>query len=134
MSIALLIFLAMMAYHIYIRYVPICLIPELTLQQLRKMNDGKITVVDLRDYNDSKLELVDNAVHVPVAYLKRSYRQLHDEEVIVIASDCITKNIGIRTLKRYGFKVRGAYIDGAGKFSKDGIKVRNNRVCCRKMA
>ncbi|RAK16603.1 hypothetical protein B0I26_11717 [Anoxybacillus vitaminiphilus] len=111
MSVFLVILLLVLTYHLYIRYVPVCCIPTLTLQQLRSVNDEKVAIVDLRDYNDSSPLLVENAIRVPLAYLKRNYQQLLcEEEVIIIASDYITKNIGIRTLKQYGFKVRGVYI------------------------
>ncbi|HZG60127.1 MAG TPA: sulfurtransferase [Anoxybacillus sp.] len=124
MSLFLALLLLVLVYHLYIRYVPVCCIPTLTLQQLRNMNDEKVAIVDLRDYNDSSPLLVKNTIRVPLAYLKRNYQQLHYEEVIIIASDCITKNMGIRTLKRYGFKVRGAYIEGAGKCYKDSVIIR----------
>jgi rhodanese-related sulfurtransferase len=115
MSLFLLTLLLVSAYHLYVRYVPVCCIPTLTLQQLRNIGDARVSIVDLRDYNDSSSVHVENAIHVPVAYLKRNYQQLLHKEVIIIASDNITKNIGIRKLKQYGFQVKGAYIDKQDK-------------------
>ncbi len=111
-------------YSLYVRYVPVCCIPMLSLQQIKKMQDEKVTVIDLRDYNDSNELPIENAILLPLAYLKRNYHKLPYKEVILIVSDHITKNMGVRKLKQYGFKIKGVcYIGKQEQAAQTKIKM-----------
>ncbi|MBB5324942.1 rhodanese-related sulfurtransferase [Anoxybacillus tepidamans] len=100
-------FIATLIYNLYVRYVPVCRIPTVSLQQLSIIKKENIAVVDLRDYNDMTTLPIETAISLPLSYLKRNYEQLPYKDVIVVTSDSITTNLGVRKLKRYGFRVKG---------------------------
>ncbi|MRH45071.1 sulfurtransferase [Aquibacillus halophilus] len=92
-------------YLIYLRYVPIKGIPCVDIKS-NQMEQSNLKL-DIRDYNSSAKQEIQGSVVMPVAYLKRYYRDIPVNEVHVIASDRIEKNLGIRFLRNKGFKVIG---------------------------
>jgi len=107
MEFLLFLIIATMIYHVYVRYVPVCGIPAISLQQLSSMKKENVAVVDLREYNETTALPVQTAIPLPLSYFKRNYQQLPCKDVIVVTSDSITTNLGVRKLKRYGFRVKG---------------------------
>ncbi|SDC63168.1 hypothetical protein SAMN05421734_11434 [Pelagirhabdus alkalitolerans] len=103
MWVASLIFVALVSYVIYTRYVPVRGVRCISKDKL----DESLTIVDLRDYNDSAKEAIVGSVALPIAYIKRHHHGISNQSVYVIASDCVEKNIGIRLLMRYGHQVSG---------------------------
>jgi len=87
----------------YERYFPVYGIP------CKDMNDPHATkniiFVDVRDYNDSSNKPIEGAVMIPVAYLSRFVNEIPRENIHVIASTTLEKNVGIRMLRKQGFKV-----------------------------
>ncbi|AST93610.1 MULTISPECIES: hypothetical protein [Sutcliffiella] len=71
--------------------------------------------VDVRDYNESYKNPVKGSINVPVAYLKRYYMEIPSENLIVVASNRLEKNVGIRFLRTKGFKVVGYTITNEEK-------------------
>lgn len=90
-------------YTVYFRYIPVKGVKCVDYHQL----DQHQIKVDLRDYNDSAKELIDQAIPLPVAYIKRFHHELPNGSLYVIASSIVEKNIGIRLLKRHGYQVAG---------------------------
>ncbi|MCT2535763.1 sulfurtransferase [Aquibacillus koreensis] len=90
-------------YVLYLRYFPIKGIPciDVNSDQIEQLK----LKLDIRDYNSSSKREVKGSITMPVAYLKRYYREIPSKEVHVIASDVMEKNLGIRFLRNKGFKV-----------------------------
>lgn len=103
MWVVYLILLIPIIYTCYYRYVPV---RGVKCIQYHKLDCVKVKV-DLRDYNDSAKETIDQAIALPVAYIKRFHHELPKEPLNVIASNVVERNIGIRLLKRYGYEVAG---------------------------
>lgn len=78
---------------------------ECTDLQNKSQVDEDVILIDLRDYNISTKNPISEAINIPIAYLKRYYRDIHAKKVHVIASDQLEKNMGIRFLRKKGFKI-----------------------------
>ncbi|QHE51245.1 hypothetical protein [Pontibacillus sp. HMF3514] len=87
--------------------------------------DSDLSVIDLRDYIDSSHSPIQGAIDIPLAYLKRHSTQIPNQKVMVIASDSVEKNIGVRVLKRKGFEVVGFYYpnENINEVPRDIIKI-----------
>jgi len=98
---------------VYVRYVPVTGVQSTIVTDL---NTQSIKVVDIREYNQSYRQPIPKSVNIPIAYLKRNYQEIGSEKVHVIASDQLEKNMGIRLLRKKGFKVMSyTIINGNGK-------------------
>lgn len=102
-------------YLFYIRYVPVKGVKCLSSDKLME----KEIKIDLRDYNDSAKEMNKDTIPLPIAYIKRYHHRLPGQEIYVIVSNTIEKNLGIRLLERYGHKV-------------EGYTIINKKCFCRK--
>ncbi|WP_228409582.1 rhodanese-like domain-containing protein [Radiobacillus deserti] len=71
-------------------------------------------MVDIRDYNVSSNDVIHGSISIPLAYLKRHHHEIPKEEVHVIASDKIERNLGVRVLRSKGFKVIGYTLTDCG--------------------
>lgn len=104
-----LILVLLIMYTIYVffqRYVPV--IQASYIDNLHQA-ENEHAVIDLRDYIASSHSPIKGAYEIPLAYLKRHTDKIPNQKVIVIASDSVEKNIGMRVLKRRGFEVVGFY-------------------------
>jgi len=100
--ISLLFFLILLGAALYRRYYPVKHIPCLPVEEVP---DG-LLLLDLRDYNESNGSIFGQALHIPVAYLKRHARDIPPKPLHIIVQDDIEKNVGIRLLRRYGYEVK----------------------------
>lgn len=91
---------------IFNRYVPV--------RNLRAVNgdEHEAIFVDLRDYQDSAKNPINGAINIPCGYLKRYIKEIPNEQIILIASNEIEKNVGARLLKKYGYDIKGYTITG----------------------
>lgn len=87
----------------YERYFPVYGIP--CIEMNNQLASKNVIFVDVRDYNDSSNKPIDGAVMIPVAYLSRFINEIPRENIHVIASTTLEKNVGIRILRKQGFKV-----------------------------
>lgn len=111
----LMIFIALLLYK---RYVPVLGIPFINRNNL---DYDHMVIIDLRDFNISYKDPVKGAVNIPIAYLNRSIAEIPNREVYIIASSSLEKNLGIRLLRKKGFRVVGYTIydtDASIKVSK----------------
>lgn len=69
-----------------------------------KENDD-ILLLDVRAYNISYKDPVEGAFELPVAYFIRSYDEIPDRPIHVIASDEMEKNMAVRLLRKKGKNV-----------------------------
>lgn len=67
--------------------------------------NGDILLLDVRAYNISYKDPVEGAFELPVAYFIRSYDEIPDRPIHVIASDEMEKNIAVRLLRKKGKNV-----------------------------
>jgi len=104
------------------RYVPVIQAPY--IENVHQA-DNEHAVIDLRDYIASSHSPMKGAYEIPLAYLKRNIEKIPNQKVIVIASDSVEKNIGVRVLKRRGFEVIGFYYqhENINEVPSDIIKI-----------
>ncbi|OIJ18595.1 hypothetical protein BKP45_12640 [Anaerobacillus alkalidiazotrophicus] len=98
------IFLLLFVY-LYQMYFPVLYVPNMDEDQ--KIVNNNTVFLDVRDYRDSLHKPVQGAVNLPYAYLKRHHQQISSNQVVVVASDYVSKNLTVRFLKGQGFKVIG---------------------------
>jgi rhodanese-related sulfurtransferase len=93
---------------IYERAVPVNGVPSVDIesQKLR----AEIVLLDVRDYQLAAKYPVEGAFHLPFAYIKRHFRDISSNQVVIVASDQLLLNLSVRFLKRRGFNVIGSYI------------------------
>jgi rhodanese-related sulfurtransferase len=77
--------------------------------------DKNLVLLDLRDYNEAAKEPINEAYNLPSAYLKRHYRTIKNHDIIILVADEMSKNTGIRSLRRKGFHVVGYSFIGDNK-------------------
>ncbi|MCA1320023.1 hypothetical protein LC085_08920 [Bacillus tianshenii] len=112
----LLVIICMITFFLYIRYVPVYGVPCIGSE----IQDNDVKILDVRDYNQSYKDPIINSINIPVAYLKRNYRELYHSNIIVVASDSLEKNVSIRFLKNKGVNVLGYSFTGCP--CKKGVK------------
>ncbi|WP_462409425.1 rhodanese-like domain-containing protein [Neobacillus sp. Marseille-QA0830] len=88
----------------YKRYIPVLSARSIHLKDFEL---DKIKIMDVRDYNLSNKEPIDGAINIPIAYLKRNYKEIPNSDLHLIVSSNIEKNMGIRFLRKKGFRVVG---------------------------
>lgn len=96
--------LVAVAYITFMRYVPVVGVPELGEHDMKGTG---VQVIDIRDYNESYQDLIPDALNIPVAYIPRYYTEVLRKDVLVVASNQLEKNIGIRLLRQKGFRIVG---------------------------
>ena len=64
--------------------------------------NADILLLDVRAYNISYKDPVKGAFELPVAYFLRSYEEIPDRPIHVIASDEMEKNMAVRLLRKKG--------------------------------
>jgi rhodanese-related sulfurtransferase len=74
---------------------------------LNDLDLDKIKIIDLRDYNESDKNPIEGELNIPIAYLKRNFREIPKRELHLIVSSILEKNMGIRFLRKKGFCVVG---------------------------
>ena len=114
---------AVIIHAIYVRMIPVrglrCIYDYNTL------DTKNILLLDLRDYNEATKVPVSDAYNLPIVYLKRYHSTIQRRNVILIASDLLTINMGARFLKRKGFNVIGYSLTECDSMSYI-------RTCCAK--
>ncbi|WNF35867.1 sulfurtransferase [Bacillaceae bacterium IKA-2] len=91
--------------YVYQRHFPVLHVPS--MDDTDNNISSNTVLLDVRDYQDASHKPVQGAVNLPYAYLKRHHRQITSSQVVVVASDAVSKNLTIRFLKGHGFKVIG---------------------------
>jgi len=102
---------------LFARYFPVFGLKEV---DINKIESNNFYVIDLRDYNESYKDPIDIGINIPIAYLNRYYSEIPNHELIVVASNCMERNIGVRILRNKGFKVVGYKVT-----SRKGIEMEN---------
>jgi rhodanese-related sulfurtransferase len=103
------------------RYFPILGLKCIKWGEFDKKN---INVIDVRDYNDSYKEPIPGAINIPIAYLNRYYLEIPNVDLYIVASDSVEKNIGIRLLRKKGFRVIGCSIQS----NENKLSIKNNTI------
>ncbi|MCA1063038.1 hypothetical protein LS684_23895 (plasmid) [Cytobacillus spongiae] len=99
--ISLLIF-SVLSYMMYYRYFPVR-IKQWTSPEV----SSRHVIVDVRDYQDSSRGNCPNIVAIPCGYIKRHSHDIPDGPILVMGSNPIECNVGVRQLIRHGFNVEG---------------------------
>lgn len=92
---------------LYHRYVPV---RGIRCMSKKRVNSSDFKIVDVRDYTQSYADSIDGAVNIPLAYLKREYEELEKENIVIVASNHVEKNISTRFLTKKGVHVVGYMI------------------------
>ncbi|QGH35768.1 hypothetical protein GI584_17685 [Gracilibacillus salitolerans] len=102
--IVLLLIIVFFSHLFYTRYVPIKGIPCVEID--KKLNREKLTL-DIRDYQEADNDKVEEAVVIPIPYLRRYFHEIPSRTVHIVASNHVEKNLAIRFLKQKGFEITG---------------------------
>lgn len=86
----------------YTRHYPIYGIP--CIQNIDQIQNRDMIILDIRDYNTN--HLISSDLHIPVAYLKRFYKEIPDQPVHIIAENTLDRNVGVRFLQKKGVFVK----------------------------
>ncbi|MGP4038390.1 hypothetical protein ACTWP4_00565 [Gracilibacillus sp. D59] len=89
---------------LYTRYVPVKGIPCVEIDKNRSREKS---TVDIRDYQEADNDKVEEAVVIPIPYLKRYFHEIPSKSVHIVASNHVEKNLAIRFLKQKGFEITG---------------------------
>lgn len=79
----------------------------LDYMEKKVIESSTFNIVDLRDYNDAYNNPFQGAINIPLAYLKRYYKELPNSDLVIVASNHLELKMGIRILRKRGFKVVG---------------------------
>jgi rhodanese-related sulfurtransferase len=101
---------SVLSYMMYYRYFPVR-----TKQWSSLELTSRHVVVDVRDYQDSSKGDCDNIIAIPCGYIRRHSRDIPDGSIVVLGSNPIECNVGVRQLKRLGFPVEGFIIIDSDK-------------------
>lgn len=71
----------------------------------RLKENGDIFLLDVRAYNISYKDPIEGAFELPIAYFIRSYEEIPDRPIHIIASDEMEKNMAVRLLWKKGKQV-----------------------------
>ncbi|SFL41492.1 hypothetical protein SAMN04487943_101435 [Gracilibacillus orientalis] len=102
--IVLLLIIVFLSHLLYTRYVPVKGIPCVEFDKNR--NREKLTL-DIRDYQEADNDKVEEALVIPIPYLRRYYHEIPSRFVHIVASNHVEKNLAIRFLKNKGFEITG---------------------------
>lgn len=122
MAIVMFVLLIVFGYLIGIRNFPVI---GLNYIDKKELDLTTLIKIDVRDYNESYKNPVKGAINVPVAYLKRYYFEIPSKDLIVVASNRLEKNVGVRFLRTKGFKVVGYTITNE---EQTVLKVKENQI------
>ncbi|MDX8045665.1 hypothetical protein SH601_06650 [Gracilibacillus sp. S3-1-1] len=100
----LLMFAGLCGYLLYMRYVPVKGIPCVEMDQSARKEQ---TTVDIRDYQEADNNKINEAVVIPIPYLKRYFHEIPSKSIHIVASNHMEKNLAIRFLKHKGFEIIG---------------------------
>ncbi|WP_335871677.1 hypothetical protein [Bacillus sp. 2205SS5-2] len=64
-----------------------------------------LTWIDVRDYQESNASPVESNFHIPCGYIYRHSHEIKANQVGVIASSKIEKNVAVRMLRKKGLQV-----------------------------
>ncbi|PFA70159.1 hypothetical protein CN378_02320 [Bacillus sp. AFS015802] len=98
------------SYMLYYRYFPVS-----TKQWFSHEVTSGHVVVDVRDYQDSSKGDCEEVVALPCGYIRRYFSDIPSGPLVVMGSNLIECNVGVRQLKRLGFSVEGYLIIDDGK-------------------
>lgn len=90
--------------------------------------DIEVEVIDVRDYNESYSSPIGDARNIPIAYLKRYYKEIPTKAVHLIASNSLEKNVGIRFFRKKGYQVMGFTIvdNKQNKINQNQYTIKTN--------
>lgn len=111
-------------YIVYKRYFPVFGVQSNHIKDL-KLDD--VSLLDVRDYNESDKKQINGATNIPIAYLERHSNEIPKSQIHLVASNFLEKNMGIRFLRKKGFKVVSYTIVKPNKFI---LKKNSIEKCC----
>ncbi|MEK3855680.1 rhodanese-like domain-containing protein [Cytobacillus sp. FSL H8-0458] len=93
------------SFSLFKRYYPVRDIPYYRLDQC--LTKEGIALLDVRDYNVSCHCEIPGAINLPIPYINRHIKDIPYNEIHLVASSSLEKNVGIRMLRKKGFKIVG---------------------------
>ncbi|MBU8908722.1 hypothetical protein [Desertibacillus haloalkaliphilus] len=92
---------------LYNRYVPIMGLEHIELETI---DQDRSTLLDVRDFSAAYHQPVEGAINIPLAYLKRYYRDVGAEDVYILSAETIDVNMSGRLLSKKGIRVKGYHL------------------------
>jgi len=99
----------------YKRYYPIRDVNSVSIDHVC----DKIKVIDIRDYNISYNDPIEGSINIPIAYLKRFIHEIPNNDLYLVVSNLLEKNVGVRLLRQFGFNVIGYTVVDSDENNKD---------------
>jgi len=99
----------------YRRYYPVRDVNSVSIDHVC----DKINVVDIRDYNISYNDSIEGSINIPVAYLKRFIHEIPNNDLHIVASNLLERNVGVRLLRQFGYNVIGYTIFDPNEKNRD---------------
>lgn len=92
---------------LYTRYAPVLGVRCIETHQHSKKEN---IILDIRDYQEAASEEIEDALVIPIAYLRRYYKEIPAGSLTIVASSHLEKNLAIRFLKSKGFEINGYHL------------------------
>ncbi|MFD2216169.1 hypothetical protein [Metabacillus endolithicus] len=113
-------------YFLLFRYYPIYGLHDIDRKDIEINNQF---VIDIRDYTEAYKDPLGSGINIPIAHLKRYYSEIPKKDLVVVASNCMERNVGVRILRKKGFKVIGYTIPSQKKTIIKGKQISKERYC-----
>lgn len=111
-------FIIFLMLNTYKRYFPVKSVPFIRNGSRR----SNTLTLDIRDYNARKNNHSHEILNIPYGYLKRYNKEIPDLNIHLIASSKLELNLGLRFLRKKGYKIVSFEISPYdGKVDKYGI-------------
>ena len=111
---------------LFFRYYPIYGLHDIDKKEIEINNQF---VIDVRGYNEAYKDPLGSGINIPIAYLKRYYSEIPKKDLVVVASNCMERNVGVRILRKKGFKVIGYTIPSQKKTKIKERQISKARYC-----
>ncbi|MEH7495504.1 hypothetical protein [Neobacillus niacini] len=119
----LILVLIVVAIIVYKRYFPVWGVKYYPISQL---DQSQIEILDVRDYNESYKSPIVGSINIPIAYFKRNISEIPNRDLHLVVSSLLEKNVGIRTLKKKGYRVVGYSFVSNHELKKRPLAIRAN--------
>ncbi|MEH7272953.1 hypothetical protein V7125_04895, partial [Neobacillus vireti] len=69
---------------------------------------------------------IEGAINIPLAYFKRNINEIPHKDLHLVVSTLLEKNVGIRTLKKKGYRVVGYTLVRNNEYKKRHLEIHAN--------
>lgn len=126
MTIAGILVITVLIYGLYRMYFPVIGVKE---TNIHSFIHSETCIVDVRQFQLAHNEPVKGSLNMPLAYLTRHFPDIDCNNVYLVVSDKVERNISVRFLKKQGFIIRGYQLIQEKKLSQLETRCAISEVC-----